>query len=89
MSMISQFTFTEQELSEELNTAVERIIYTASKNNIITKEQADQISEYKLVVGKPTLWGRIYAKLFHQSDDNKSYLFVVKTVPSEKEHTES
>jgi ABC-type uncharacterized transport system permease subunit len=84
--MISQFTFTEQELSCELNTAVERLIYTAEKNNIITKEQADQISEYKLVVGKPTLWGRLYAKLFYESNDNKSYLFIVKV---EKDHTES
>ena len=88
MSSFPIFEFTEQELSTEINNGMERVIYTAAKDNIITKEQYDQLSEYKVIVGKPTLWGRVYAKLFPKSQDGKdrACLFVVKV---ERANTES
>jgi len=77
MSNISIFEWTESEATQMVNTALDIYLSTLNKKKVITDEQHAELSQYKMTFTKPTLFGKVFAKM-RGLDEKSAYMFVVK-----------
>lgn len=66
------YTFNSEDLSKTLNSNVQIFLEIMHKENIVTKEQLNQMLDYKIVVKNKGFWGKFYNKFRNNADDNLS-----------------
>ena len=63
MASISTWTFTQSQLTSELNTSKEHFLEIMMKNEIITEEQKDEMNKYCFVVSEKGFFGKFWDKI--------------------------
>lgn len=90
MAKLTYYEHTNESLAAVCNNALEHVLAAAFNKGVITPEQFTELQEYRVVVSPPTMWGKLYAKVFDKDTQTANFIYVVKhqTIinPSEKEH---
>jgi len=69
------YTFTQEELTKELNKGKELYLDALLKEGLLTEEIVNEIKHYSIVLAKKTVLGSLWDKFFTK---NNSRYFVVK-----------
>lgn len=72
------YTLTDKELTQTGNQMKERFLQKMFYENIISKEQKDEMNNYSIVVTSKSVLGRFWDKLFSKKDE--SLIFIVKVI---------
>lgn len=81
MARIPIYEYTNEDLMEVCNQGLEYVLKAALDNGVLTDEKYAELLGYKLVIGNPSIWGRMYSKMKGIDETNTS-MFVVR--PQEK-----
>lgn len=78
--MSKLYTFTNEDLMEVCNQGLEYVLKAAFDNDTLTEDQYNELLGYKLVVGKPSIWGRVYSKMkgMNEVEDTGTFMYVVR-----------
>lgn len=85
MANITLSQFTQEDLTEGYNQAVDYFLARMVDEKILTQEQVDTCSHYRIVVGDCSMWGKFW-KFFRPTGDSRLEMFVVKHLAKEKKH---
>ncbi len=63
------------DMTQNINLGIDCLLDSIINDGVISKEQADQIEMYKVMIAKDNIFGRITSKLFNKKD--RTYKFIV------------
>jgi hypothetical protein len=75
------------ELTNIMNEGIDFFLGTLLTNGTITKEQYDDYVQYRIVVGRRSMWGRFWNRLVGDINEKKDAMFVVKPVCKPQQET--
>lgn len=85
MAKIDYYTMTDLDLTEAYNQAVDYFLDRMVDEKILTQEQVDTCSQYRIVVGNCSMWSKFW-KFFRPTGDSTLEMFVVKHLSKENKH---
>ena len=92
MKTTESYVMGTNELTNIMNEGIDYFLGSLLTNGTITREQYDEYVQYRIVVGKRSMWGRFWSRLTGDISDTKDLIFVVKPIsipPKETENTDA
>ena len=74
---IPYVSMTTEMMTEQTSNALDHYLDKMVSVGIITKEQQSAMSEYKVVYGTQTMWGRLFKKITGKEDSIRMYVIKV------------
>ncbi len=76
------YVYTETELSEFANNTLDDYLGQLKDYQIISSEQYTELMQYRVVLSRPSFFGRMWRTLFRKNfDENRNYMTLIKTFP--------
>lgn len=79
------YTFGLTELNSEANKFVDNFISKMLNQNIITTEQAKEMTQYRLVIARKGFFGKVWDRILFKKCPDATQIFVVKLLEVQEE----
>ena len=78
------FTFDLTQLNKQANDFVDQFIGVMRGKDIITADQAEEMSNYRIVIADKGFFGKLWDKFLFKSGNNNARVLVVKLLEADK-----